>query len=325
MIITTSSLLLLAFSTITIILVLIADWKALGIFKQWGEVDQEERYNLEKGAYLASAAVIIALVIRLFMVPQFFWTMQGFIPSVPGAMCLWGVFNLLPQLAWGGLAVKIIVPVAYIGWLLVSLLNSWSNTNPVMKGLMGFFLLLSPLALLDSALDIAIMWSITPTEVTCCSNAIDVGIRPIPSTIAGFSGQLALLGLFFVVSAVFILVVYFSRNNMTALYASLGLSLLLAYGFTLTLSEVLTPWLLNLPFHYCPFCLLFLHMPSILFTLLYWVGISGPWWILIIERFRGNPEIDGLQHKMRQQLAYIAMACMSAATFMIAIDLLATL
>ena len=86
MIFTTSAVLQLVLSITTVVLVIIAGWKALDIYRRWDSEDQEERYNLEKGAYLTSTAVIIALGIRVFMVPLYFWTMQGFIPSIPGAM-----------------------------------------------------------------------------------------------------------------------------------------------------------------------------------------------------------------------------------------------
>ncbi len=325
MIFTTSALLQLAFAATTILLVVVAAWKAVDIWDKWGKVSQEERYELEKGAYLTTSAVVIVLVVRLFMVPQFFWTMEGFIPSVPGAMCLWGVFNLMPTLAWGDLAVKFILPIFYVGWLMVAAINSRADTNPAMRGLMAFFLVASPLALLDSALDLYIMWGITPTEVSCCSNAIDVGIRPIPAIIAGFSGQTLLLAAFIALSAVFALAAYGAGKSRKWLIASLALSPMLAYTYILTMTEVLAPWLLRLPFHHCPFCLLMDHPPAIICTALIWVGISGPWWMQITGMFGRNPETTGQQRALREKLAVVTLVCVLTALFIIGVDVLATL
>ena len=306
MILTTSSMLQVVLSATTILLVVITGWKAVDIFREWDEADQEERYALEKNSYLTMTAVVIALGIRLFMVPLFFWTMQGFVPSIPGAMCLWGVFNAIPSLAWGDLLTKIVLPVLYVGWLLMVLLNSRSGTNSAMRGLMAFFLLISPLAVVDSALDISIMLGIKPVEVSCCSNAIDVGPRPLPAAIGDVSGQTILLVAFLASSLVFIAILRVSRKSRIWLAASLVTSIVLAIGFTLTLTEVLTPWLLDLPFHHCPFCLLFLHPLSILFTTLFWVGISAPWLVTMASVFGRYSALSGIEREFSGKLIWLS-------------------
>jgi hypothetical protein len=325
MIFTTSAVLQLVLSITAVVLVIIAGWKALDIYRSWDSEDQEERYNLEKGAYLTSTAVIIALGIRVFMVPLYFWTMQGFIPSIPGAMCLWGVFNAIPTLAWTDLFIKIALPVIYIGWLIVAYLNSKAGTNSAMKGLMGFFLLASPLVLLDSGLDIGIMLGITPVEVSCCSNAIDVGTRPLPAAIGDISGQTILLIAFLVTSIVYAFILSKANKNRRMLALSMILSAILVVGFTITTTEVLAPWLLDLPFHHCPFCLLFLHPLSIIFTVLYWIGLSAPWLIAIVSSFRGYESMGELGRALNMKMSQLASVAVLASIFMIIVDMVTTL
>ncbi len=325
MIWTTSAILQLILSITAVVLVMIAGWKALQIYRKWDIVDQEERYNLEKGAYLTSTAVVIALGIRIFMVPLYFWTMQGFIPSIPGAMCLWGVFNAIPALAWTDLFIKLALPVVYLGWLFVAYINSKGGLNSAMKGLMGFFLLASPLVLLDSGLDIGIMLGITPVEVSCCSNAIDVGPRPLPAAIGDFSGQSILLIAFLIVSVVFAIMLSRAHLNRGMLVGSAILSLVLTIGFTVTATEVLTPWLLNLPFHHCPFCLLFLHPISVIFSVLFWVGLATPWLILIVSSFKGYELMNVLGASFNVKLAQVASISVAASIFMIVVDIFAAL
>jgi len=325
LIITTSAVLQLILSASAILLVVIAAWKALRIWRKWDKVNQEDKYALEKDSYLASTAVFIALGIRLFMVPNFFWTMQGFVSSIPGAMCLWGVFDALPNLAWSDLFIKIVLPIIYIGWILVAILNSKSGMNSAMRGLMAFLLLASPLAILDSMIDIQILLNIKPVEVNCCSNAIDVGFRPIPAAIGSVSGQTILLITFLVSSLIFVMMLLLARKSRFWLIISLVASIVLALGFTLTLTEVLTPWLLNLPFHHCPFCLLFLHPPAILFTVLYWIGLSTPWLILIMAAFRRYPALESLEEEFRGRLGGLSSVTMTAAVFMIAVEIFAIL
>ena len=83
------------------------------VFRQWKKSSLEERYELEKDFYLIFAAACIVLAIRLSIVPIYFWTMQALVPMIPGAMCLWGVFNALPELAWPALGLKFFLPTLY--------------------------------------------------------------------------------------------------------------------------------------------------------------------------------------------------------------------
>ena len=110
------------------------------IFRRWDKSDEEEKHELEKGFYLTFAVVVVVLAIRLFLVPLYFWNMQTFVPLIPGAMCLWGVFDALPEATWGLLFLKLVIPVAYIGWLLLARINSSCRTNPLIKNLMMFLI-----------------------------------------------------------------------------------------------------------------------------------------------------------------------------------------
>ena len=325
MILTTSAVLQLVFSITAVALVIIAVWKALGIYRRWDSGDQEERYGLEKGAYLTSTAVVIALGIRVFMVPLYFWAMQGFVSSIPGAMCLWGVFNAMPGLAWTDLFIKIALPVVYIGWLMVAHLNSKTGINSSMKGLMGFFLLASPLVLLDSGLDIGIMLGIKPVEVSCCSNAIDVGTRPLPAAIGDVSGQTLLLAAFLATSIVYAIILSRAHKSRGMLITSMILSALLVVGFTITTTEILTPWLLDLPFHHCPFCLLFLHPLSVIFTVLFWIGLAAPWLMAIVFFFKSHNLMGDLSRGFNMRLAQLASVAVASSLFMIIVDMVATL
>ena len=121
------------------------------IYRRWNTSTEAERPELEKTFYLAFAAVIIILGIRLFLVPLYFWTMQGFVPMIPGAMCLWGVFDSVPEVTWGSLLLKFVLPVVFIGWLLLSFINGKCKTHPLMQNMMAFFIAIVPLVLIDSA------------------------------------------------------------------------------------------------------------------------------------------------------------------------------
>lgn len=295
---------------------------AARIFRRWRKSDDEEKHDLEKSFYLTFSAVVIILGIRLFLVPLYFWTMQGFVPMIPGAMCLWGVFNALPGLTWSALFLKFLLPVFYVGWLLLAQINDKCKTHPLMTNLMAFLIIITPLLVIDSSADIMIFTQMSPVQVNCCSDAIDVGARPIPGAIGGISGQTFLILVFFLVSIFFALSLFLAVKHRVAHWTAMLLSVPAGALFVLTITEVLTPWLLRLPFHHCPFCLFFQHPLAIAFTGLLWFALAAPWLAFITRRLgRENAESQETETHLRKTiLTYAGIAAVVALTI-VAVDL----
>jgi len=295
--------------------------KAIEIFRRWHKSDEEEKYELEKQFYFTYATVSVVLGIRLFAVPLYFWTMQSFVPMVPGAMCLWGVFNTLPEFCWSALALKLLLPTLYVGWLILARINGLCKRNPILRNLMGFYLVMLPLLVFDSLLDFTIFYSIRPVEVSCCASAIDEWPRPLSSLIIGVSGQMILLVLFLSLSSIYVVSSISSVKWRRPEWLTRLLSLVLIPLTILTFTEVLTPWILHLPMHHCPFCL-FYTIPAAFFSLsLLWVSFSSPWWTLITERLgRKDRESNEVESFVRKNLWKIC-----GATNLIAITIIVIL
>lgn len=277
------------------------------IFRRWKKSDFEEKYQLEKDFYLIFAAACIALALRLSIVPLYFWTMQTLIPMIPGAMCLWGVFNTLPDLTWPALGLKFLLPSLYASWLILALVNAKCKRNQLVGSLAGFFIFIIPFLLIDSVLDLVIFVKLTPIQVSCCSSAIDVGSRPIPATIGTVSGQFIMALLFVLSSVLFIATAFLSTRKQKFEWVARLFAVLLAPATLLTMTEVLAPWILHLPFHYCPFCLLSHSPPSLLFVFLYWIAISASWWTLATRKLgRIDEEASVIENKLRTNLWNLA-------------------
>lgn len=257
---------------------------AIRIFRRWNKSDDEERHELEKGFYLTFSVVVVVLGIRLFLVPLYFWNMQSFVPLVPGAMCLWGVFNALPEGTWPSLFLKIVLPAAYLSWLLLARINSSCRTNPLIRNLMALFIILTPFLLFDFGTEIYVLSRLSPVEVSCCSSAIDVGTRLVPGAIGALSGQTLLLLILFPYSLLYAASLMLSTRHKAARLNSLAISIPIGILFAVAITETLTPWLLRLPFHHCPFCLFFQHPLSLVFTVLFWFGLVTPWLTLVTRR-----------------------------------------
>jgi hypothetical protein len=277
------------------------------IFRRWRKSDLEEKYELEKGFYLIFAAACIALSIRLTIVPLYFWTMQSLVPMIPGAMCLWGVFNALPEFTWPALFLKLLLPSLYANWLVLAWVNTRCKRNQLVSNLAGLFVFITPFLLVDSVLDVAIIVKLTPVQVSCCSSIVDVGPRPIPPPIGTLNGQLTLTLLFVLLSMLFVATAFLSTKRQRFEWMARFFGIALIPTTVLTMTEVLTPWILHLPFHYCPFCLLSRSFPSILFVFLYWIAISSSWWTLVNKRLgRTDQEASAIEKNMCSKLWTLA-------------------
>lgn len=275
---------ILLFSACAVVLGLMALDPSVKIFRRWRKADQEERYDLEKESYLTLTVVYIIIAIRMFTVPLYFWTMQSLVPMIPGAMCMWGVFNVLPDLCWPALALKFFFPVMYGGWLVLALVNNSCKKNQLMKNLMGFFILAVPLLVADSLVDLAVFLKLEPVYVSCCTSAIDVAARPIPIAIGGINGQVLLLAAFLGMCCIYAITVFMCLRHRRLEWVPLALSIMLIPLSVLAMTEVLTPWILRTPFHHCPFCLL-MHAPgTTLLMVSFWYALAAPWWVLLTRK-----------------------------------------
>ena len=143
-------------------------FKAYKIGEQEKAAGLDERYELEKDYYLVSTVGWVTLASRIIAIPLFFITVISLIPSVPGAMCEFGVFQAGAPYSWVDFGLKLITVFAFGGWLFIDHINKKSKGAPLMGSLSRGFILLMPLLYLDTFLDLIFFGSLKPLVVPCC-------------------------------------------------------------------------------------------------------------------------------------------------------------
>jgi len=128
----------------------------------------DQRYELEKDYYLVSTVGWMTLGTRVLAIPLFFVTVISLIPSVPGAMCEFGVFQAGAPFSWADLGLKLFTIFAFGGWLFFDVINRKLRNSPFLGSLSSGFILLMPLLFIDAGLDIAFFGSLKPLVVPCC-------------------------------------------------------------------------------------------------------------------------------------------------------------
>jgi hypothetical protein len=105
---------------------------------------------------------------RILAIPLFWLTVISLIPSVPGAMCEFGVFQAGAPWSWADLGLKLITMFAFGGWLFFDFMNRKSKGSPFMGSVGRWFVLLMPLLFIDALLDLLFFGSLKPLVVPCC-------------------------------------------------------------------------------------------------------------------------------------------------------------
>jgi len=246
-----------------------AGWK-------WGRAETPERqHQLERLSYLAVTLVTMALLVRLYLVPYWFWTLQSLVPAIPGAMCLAGVHLANSPASFISSIMKLFVPFIYGFWLMLSHIDRRIEAQPFARAKL---LLLAPLGLsmvAEAAVDIAYLAPLKPRPVSCCTSLFDLPVEGVPDVIMS-TNSVWVIAFVALSVAIAILLIAGRRGGGTARVPAIltiiaSLSALVV--FFLALHTRLSPLLLNAPYHHCVFCLWQAVPVSVLLTALVMVGL----------------------------------------------------
>ncbi len=284
-------------SVMSLYIGLVALFNGFYILMRWDKHnDTEEQYYLEKRVYLIITVLFIGFSLRIFMFPLWFFTLNSMIISIPGAMCLVGVHNVSPTVAYTSSALKLILPSLYLYWLVLNFLDRKVETQPFMKKKLWLLTPLGVLILTETVLDISFFFSVPPRQVSCCTSLFDVPRDDLLQIAVESTWRWVVI--FYIMAAFFFSEsVYFltaqkkglisgknwwgAKKWLIFLQTILILSTMIV--FILAFQTKIAPLFLKLPFHQCIFCLcqevwdallsFFMIFSGLLFLLIYfWIA-----------------------------------------------------
>ena len=267
------------------------------LFLKWGRsLSTEERTAAEDRAYLVLLVACVVLGIRVLSWPMFYAALHSFVPEVPGAMCIYGVTQV-----WPGFTrfMQIIKPTVFFligAWLLVYLLDRATQTYPLMRRKFLLLTLVSLVLLVDAGADLRYFTGMKPAPVFCCTTVYDLPDRPtdqIPRGVLGaeyerfmvpafYGGNLLLIALTVLVLGTRALNVPGAKRKLL-LGGIFVLDLLNLPVFLWMLFERISPALMGLPYHHCPYCLMETVLDAPLILTLFIVGSFGLGWAFFLD------------------------------------------
>lgn len=232
------------------VLLFIAFYFSVFIIKNWNyEKTTSSQYKLEKTSYLVILIIFFTLIVKIFLMPYFTYSIDNLSHIIPGAMCAAGVIkaNNYGEIL---LALKLVILFCIGIWLIINSLDLKEKTYPYTKKKFVFYIFIFSLILIETTLDILYLSNISTKEpVMCCSvifgsNAVGEKI-PFNLTIP------ILVGLFYLT---FLLTIFSNIQKQKLINFIINTFFLYISYYAVT--YFFSTYIYQLPTHQCPFCML---------------------------------------------------------------------
>ena len=297
----------------------------------------EKLAAIEDGLYLLFWLGTVFLLLSFLSWPFFYLTLHSLIDEISGAMCIFGVRNLQPTLSRVLEITKPLLFYAGLVWLLVFRLERFGNragSESIARKSSLILLCICCIAGLVDSCGSVVLWLRNNAElaVSCCTTVTDIPSRFtvwVPESLFGSEYESLLWILYFLSNAILVLAALFVRTrltkNITSGYSFLCLLVLVLINSvvgTFAVIEVISPRLMDLPFHHCLYCLVQNVLDAPIFVALFVLGNSiigaiYPMWLLSIQWAE-----ESALHSLISKLLLLGALCLSGSILMVSTHLL---
>src|SRR3989339_1426869 len=301
-------------------------------------VPLEDKSKFERKGYLVFLLACVTLSIRMIVWPWFYFMLQSFVSEVPGAMCMFGVTQILPSTVT---FLQIIKPISFFtmgGWLLCYYVDKSTPTTPLARKNLLFLLIVCGVLLADGIVDIYYVIRMKPLmSVSCCATFFDVPLRPsamIPQAIFGKDFQKILFIVYYVTNIILIALLFTSLSKKWVSLGSTPRKLILYSQGVLgvinipvviyTFIENIAPRLMQLPYHHCIYCFIgngMVPVASIMLGL-FVIGTFAIGWKGILRLICKNGEAQLITEQLLLKVNNLSAFCLLASVIMVTIHLI---
>jgi hypothetical protein len=301
-------------------------------------VPLEDKSKFERKGYLVFLLACVTLSVRMVVWPWFYFMLQSFVSEVPGAMCMFGVTQILPSTIT---FLQVIKPIAFFimgGWLLCYYVDKSTPTAPLARKNLLFLLIVCGVLLTDGIADVYYVIRMKPLmSVSCCATFFDVPLRPsamIPQAIFGRNFQKILFILYYLTNIILIVLLFTSisrkwtlltpKYRMIILYSQGILGIINIPVVIYTVIENIAPKLMQLPYHHCIYCLMGNGMvPDAPIMLgLFVIGTFAIGWMAILRLLCNNGEARLITERLLVKVNNLSAFCLLASLLMVTIHLI---
>lgn len=285
-----------------------------------GDITTDQITDLETKTRFLLIIVSVVIVVRVLAMPIFYWALESAVPDLPGAMCGYGVTQVIPGLT--RLLQYLQFPVLFlgVGWLLLNTLDSQTRHQPFLRRKLYAFSAISIPIILESLGDFYLFFSIKAppgSGLSCCSTVADVASRPT-ALVAGFflgpGGAELAINAYIIATIVFlvflVLVMWKGLWRLPYLVVACILAVILIPVFWVALLEKIAPLMMNLPYHHCIYCWVKTTPGAFAVAAGFLLGVSGVGWALVLHLQGGGEEVKDIALRYIRGLFLFSLSAM---------------
>ncbi len=301
-------------------------------------ISTETKSKFEQKGYLIFLVACVALSIRMLAWPWFYFMLQSFVSEVPGAMCMFGVTQILPSTVT---FLQIIKPIAFFimgGWFLCYYVDKSIPAAPFAKRILYLLLVVCGVLLTDSITDIVYVFRMKPLmSVSCCATFFDVPLRPsamIPQAILGSHFEKILFVLYYVTNIILIVLLFMTLSKKwqslspflkkIILYSRAAIGVVNIPVVIFSFFEIFAPKIMKLPYHHCIYCFMgngaVPDAPIILG--LFVMGTFAIGWMGILRLICKHDEAQTVTERLILKVNNFSAFCMLASLIMVTVHLI---
>lgn len=301
-------------------------------YKKWDSVFyDEERTALVNRSYLLLLMAIVILFVKLLSWPFFYVTLHSYVANIHGAMCIYGVTMLQPNLTG---IVQVLKPLVFFSigaWLLLNRLDRATETSPLFRRKFLFLSIVSIMIILDSAGDLIYLTGFdVKTFVSCCTTYFDLPERPtavITESLLGEGYDRYMLPLYYSSNILLIFFLgaaypYLSAGSLRLTATGVVLAALNTAITVLVMFEFIAPKIMNMPLHHCIYCMWQYSPCSVFMTAFFILGMFSCGWAFVLQAAGSHKETDTILKGYLKNLYLFACLSTGISLLMVTIYLL---
>jgi len=301
------------------LMVLYASFFGVQILRKWDlRSGSELQLALERKTYLVSTILSYAFGFQLFSLFLFVYTADGISALFVGAMCAAGAL-FVNSYGYPALILKIVNFLFAGCWLIINHADNRASDYPLVKIKYVVLLILTPLIVLEAAVQATYFARLEPDVITsCCGALFSKDALALASGIGALPLQPMRIVLPLVLALTFGTGLRFFRTGRGP-YLFSAASTVAFVTSVAALISVISPYFYELPTHHCPFCILqkeYGYVGYVLYVTLLGGAIAGMG-VGILAPFRGIQSLAESLPALQRRLSILALALYGLFTVMV--------
>lgn len=300
---------LLVSSVLIAALLLYASWHGARIIAQWDlRSGSGLQLALERRTYLISTVIAYVFGFQLISLFLLVYTADSLCTLFVGAMCAAGTFQANAY-GYPLLLLKVFNFLLAGLWLILNHADNQAYDYPLIRKKYSFLLVIAPLIVLESALQVLYFQGLHPDVITsCCGSLFSTDAASVAADLASLP-EMTMRVVFFLSVAVSV-----ALGSAVLVTGRAGYAFAFAAGwmFLVSIAAVLSfisPAVYELPTHHCPFCILqreYHYVGYLFYTALLGASVTGLG-VGILTPFRNIPSLAGILPVMQKRLSALSL------------------